>query len=107
MWWEVGKAQIRVFCQQYTSHSTARIKAAVKELEESIKSIEEDLQRNSDAALSNMLQEKRLALSSFLQERVKGALVRSRFLQLKDMDGPIFFFQPGEVCGAEKTNGLP
>uniref|UniRef100_A0A671WHQ0 Reverse transcriptase domain-containing protein n=1 Tax=Sparus aurata TaxID=8175 RepID=A0A671WHQ0_SPAAU len=33
-----------------------------------------------------------MALSSFLQERVKGALVRSRYLKLKDMDAPSSFF---------------
>ena len=37
-----------------------------------------------------MLKEKRLELSTFL--RVKGALIRSRFLQLKDMDTPTSFF---------------
>ncbi|KAI3355596.1 hypothetical protein L3Q82_018422 [Scortum barcoo] len=47
---------------------------------------------HSDPTVSHLLQEKRLELSSFLQERVKGALVRSRFLQLKDMDAPISFF---------------
>ena len=92
LWWEVGKAQIRVFCQQYTSHSTANIKAAVQELEVSIRNIEEGLHRHSDPTTGHLLQEKRLELSLFLQERVKGALVRSRFLQLKDMDGPSSFF---------------
>lgn len=33
-----------------------------------------------------------MELSLFLQERVKGALIRTRFLQLKDMDAPSFFF---------------
>lgn len=42
--------------------------------------------------MSHLLREKRLELSSFLQERVKGALVRSRFLQLKDIDAPTSFF---------------
>ena len=33
-----------------------------------------------------------MELSSFLQERAKGALVLSRFLQLKDVDAPSSFF---------------
>jgi len=45
-----------------------------------------------------------LEFSSFLQEGVKGALVRSRFLQLKDMDG--LLFQPGEIGGAEEADDL-
>lgn len=45
-----------------------------------------------------MLWEKRMELCTFLQERVKGALVRSRLLQLKDMDVPnILFLQLREV----------
>ncbi|KAJ3615285.1 hypothetical protein NHX12_018853, partial [Muraenolepis orangiensis] len=39
-----------------------------------------------------LLQKKRLELSSFLQERVKGALVKFRFLELKEMDAPTPFF---------------
>ena len=92
LWWEVGKAQIRVFCQQYTSHSTSRIKAAIQELEVSIRNIEKGSHRVLDPTTGHRLQEKRLELSSLLQERVKGALVRSRFLQLKDMDAPSSFF---------------
>ncbi|CAF96784.1 unnamed protein product, partial [Tetraodon nigroviridis] len=37
-------------------------------------------------ARGHVLQEKRLELSTFLQERAKGALVRSRFLQLKGVE---------------------
>ncbi|KAJ3581932.1 hypothetical protein NHX12_004282 [Muraenolepis orangiensis] len=44
------------------------------------------------ALISELLQKKRLELSSFLQERVKGALVRCRFLEIKEMDAPTPFF---------------
>ncbi|KAJ3590370.1 hypothetical protein NHX12_008322 [Muraenolepis orangiensis] len=92
MWWEVGKAQIRVFCQQYTSHSTSKLKAAVEDLETSIRDLELGLQRDSIPSAGQLLQKKRLELSSFLQERVKGALVRCRFLEIKEMDAPTPFF---------------
>ncbi|KAI3375076.1 hypothetical protein L3Q82_021594 [Scortum barcoo] len=69
-----------------------KIKAAVQKLETDIKNIEEGLQRDSGPTVSHRLQEKRLELSSLLQERVKGALVRFRFLQLKDMDALTSFF---------------
>ena len=91
-WWEVGKAQLRVFCQQYTAHSTASIKAAVQQLEDSIKNIEAEINTNHDSAVGGLLQAKRLELNTFMQERVKGALVRSRFLNIKDMDAPSSFF---------------
>ena len=32
-WWEVGKGQVRVFCQQYTSYSTRNIKRAMEQQE--------------------------------------------------------------------------
>ncbi|KAJ3586173.1 hypothetical protein NHX12_012574, partial [Muraenolepis orangiensis] len=41
---------------------------------------------------AKLLQKKRLELSSFLQEIVKGALVRCRFLEIKEMDAPTPFF---------------
>ncbi|KAJ3599422.1 hypothetical protein NHX12_033385 [Muraenolepis orangiensis] len=45
------------------------------------------------SGFKTLLQKKRLELSSFLQERVKGALVRCRFLEIKEMDAltPFFF----------------
>jgi len=36
--------------------------------------------------------EKKLKLSSILNENVKGALVRNRFLSIKDIDSPTSFF---------------
>ncbi|KAJ3586500.1 hypothetical protein NHX12_012898, partial [Muraenolepis orangiensis] len=44
------------------------------------------------SGFKTLLQKKRLELSSFLQERVKGALVRCRFLEIKEMDAPTPFF---------------
>ena len=48
-WWEVGKAQIRIFCQQYTSFSSVVLKQAIKEVEEAIRKIENDLLNGGDA----------------------------------------------------------
>ena len=45
-WWEVGKAQIRGFCQQYTSFSTVQIREKILELENSIREIECGLQNS-------------------------------------------------------------
>lgn len=86
---------------------SAKIKAAVQELEASIKKFEEGLHRDSDPTMGHVLWEKRLELSAFLQERIKGALVRSCFLQLKDMDADFFFFQPGEIDGTKEADDLP
>ena len=90
-WWDVGKAQIRLFCQQYTAFSTARVKAAVQQLENDIKDLERGL-GTDDRSGDTVLGRKRQELGTFLQERVKGALVRSRFLSIRDMDAPTSFF---------------
>ena len=64
----------------------------MEELEVSIGNIKEGLHGDSDLTAGQLLHEKRLELRFFLQERVKAALVRSRFLQIKDMDTPSSFF---------------
>ena len=42
-WWDVGKANIRIFCQNYTSHTTAMMKTTVKSLQRDIVSLEKDV----------------------------------------------------------------
>ena len=90
-WWEVGKAHIRVFCQQYTSHSTTQVRRTIQHLEQDIRDMEDRLHthRSTD---THTLHQKRQELSTFLQERVKGALVRARFTTVRDMDAPTSFF---------------
>ena len=69
-WWEVGKAHIRLFCQQYTSHSTARIKQAI-ELEGQIRQLEGNIHSHNSTD-NRPLKQKQQELSTFLHERVKG-----------------------------------
>lgn len=47
---------------------------------------------NLDFAADGLLQEKSLELRTSMQKRVKGALVRSHFLNIRDMDAPSSFF---------------
>ena len=71
-WWEVGKAHIRVFCQQYTSHSTGAVQRVIQGLETEIRHLENKLSTHGSAD-AHRLQQKRQELGSFLRERVKGA----------------------------------
>ena len=103
LWWEVGKAQVRVFCQQYSSHSSSRLKDTIRGLEAQIQDLEERLRQGPDPNTAPLLREKRTALGSFLQERVKGALVRSRYQRLQDMDAPTSFFFNLERTSAQRT----
>lgn len=85
-WWEVGKAQIRVFCCQYTSYSRGKIKNAIHNLEKYIKQLESNI--CTDFNNDDQLKQNKDQLSRFLHERAKGALVRSRFASIKDIDAP-------------------
>ncbi|XDV25251.1 hypothetical protein PO909_029197 [Leuciscus waleckii] len=103
-WWEVGKAHIRDFCQQYASHTSLIFKKTLVLLEKEIIDIEKSMHdNNDDGDLQALWTERKNQLSSFLNEKVKGALVRSRFLTTRDMDGPSsFFFNLERKAGQEK-----
>lgn len=93
MWWEVGKANIRTFCQNYSSHSTSMVKAAVQKLQRDIQSLENILVINKDdGRIKNEHLNKKKELGSLLQEQVKGALIRARICSIKDMDAPSSYF---------------
>ncbi len=102
-WWEIGKVQIRTFCQQYANHSSSVIKKTLESLEKEINDIEKSMTVNDAVNLQELWTEKKNQLSFILNEKVKGALVRSRFLTLKEMDGPTsFFFNLERKSGKEK-----
>lgn len=98
--WEVGKAQIRVFCQEYKASDAINVKRAVQELEGEIRDLENALR--TDQQNNDRLQSKKQELNSFLQERAKGALVRAHFTRLQDIDAPTTFFFNLEKSVASK-----
>ncbi len=64
-------------------------------LEKEIIGVEQSMIVNDSVNLKDLWTEKNNRLSSILNERAKGALVRSRFLTVRDMDAPTsFFFLP-------------
>ncbi|KAK3538866.1 hypothetical protein QTP86_018775, partial [Hemibagrus guttatus] len=91
-WWDFGKVEIKLLCQQHTANSSTKVKQAIKALEREIMSIETQLTGLHDPNLLRTLHQKRKELGSYLDGRVKGALVRSRFTTLEDMDAPSAFF---------------
>ncbi len=50
-WWEVGKTQIKLCCQQYTAYCTTTQRETIKALERDIESIETEILRRNDPAL--------------------------------------------------------
>ncbi len=91
-WWEVGKVHIRSFCQQYTSHSLLVLKNTLEWLEKEIIDIERSMNDNVDQNLQELWTEKKNQLSSYLNEKVKGALVRSRFFNNKGHGWTLLLF---------------
>ncbi|KAL7875345.1 hypothetical protein AOLI_G00103080 [Acnodon oligacanthus] len=73
--WEMGKTQIRMFCQQYTASSSTRARLAVQALEREICSLELELTTTFNSVLVGKLQQKRKALGVYLNEMVKAALL--------------------------------
>lgn len=90
-WWDIGKKQIKFFCQQYTLEATRSLDKAVRELERDILNLENNEDHSNEQTFQK-IKEKRHVLGSLLEEKVKGALVRSRFVELRDMDAPTSFF---------------
>ncbi|KAG7474066.1 hypothetical protein JOB18_001728 [Solea senegalensis] len=82
---------VGVFCQQYCSHSSANVKSVIQRLEEEIRDLESNI-TDSNSTDRDRLQHKEQELCNFLNERAKGALLRSRFTTIRDMDAPTSFF---------------
>lgn len=91
-WWDLGKVQIRLFCQHYTLDATRSRNAAMTELEREIVELESRADSHPSETAQDTLRQRRSTLSSLLEERVRGAQVRSRFIELRDMDAPSKFF---------------
>lgn len=72
------------------------LKQTLEWIDKEILVIEEKMMTDSSANLQEWT-DKKLKLSSILNERVKGALVRSRFLSMNDMDGPTSFFSTWNI----------
>lgn len=90
-WWEVGKPQIRKFCQDYNAHTNSLIKKTIRELERDIEQLEVNVVNNNLTEASR-LEKKKKSLGTLLHENAKGALIRARFSLLKDIDAPSSFF---------------
>lgn len=91
-WWDVGKVNIKMFCQNYAFHSSNMLKATVDALQSDTEFVEKQAVNNNEAVQCIELKKKRQELSLFLHEQAKVALIRSRYCSIKDMDAPSTFF---------------
>ncbi|KAJ3584784.1 hypothetical protein NHX12_015279, partial [Muraenolepis orangiensis] len=72
----------------------------MKDLESDIVELETIRETTGDRGYIEILKEKKMALANLLDVKVQGALVRSQFLNINEMDAPTSFF-----FGLEKNNG--
>lgn len=105
-WWDVGKVQIKMFCQQYASHSTRMFKRKIQALEQEILLVISQASGNGASDLAEILSQNKLQLRNLLEERGQGALVRARYMQFKDMDASTTFFFGLERRPAEMKQRL-
>ncbi|KAK0132088.1 Transposon TX1 uncharacterized protein [Merluccius polli] len=99
-WWDHGKTEIKLLCQQHTLNVTRDITRSMKDLETDIVELERLSESITNQGYFEILKVKKLALADLLDAKVQGALVRSRYQASTEMDAPSSFF-----FGLEKRSG--
>lgn len=99
-WWDVGKIQIQQLCKQYTQNITRDRAQSIDILEKELKEIQMLAFSTGNEDEINDLAKKKNALTELLGISAKGALVRSRFRGVEQMDVPSKYF-----FSLEKKNG--
>ena len=85
----MGKAQIRVFRQEYTAFTTKELNRLVGRMEGDIVDMERQMAGGGDEQLSSALTCLHSDLGALLRERAQGAIVRAHYAFLKDIDTAI------------------
>ncbi len=90
-WWGFGKTQIKQLCQQYTHNVTKDIIKSIRVLEDEILKFQEVAQSSGNQTHIKGLFLKKSVLSDMQRVKAQGALVRSRFKDIDQMDVPSKF----------------
>uniref|UniRef100_A0A3B5R4A8 Reverse transcriptase domain-containing protein n=1 Tax=Xiphophorus maculatus TaxID=8083 RepID=A0A3B5R4A8_XIPMA len=99
-WWDYGKVQIKLLSQQHTVNATRDITGSIRDLEMNIVDLERLSDSTGNREYIEALKSKRLVLANLLENKVQGALVRSRVQNIAEMDAPSSFF-----FGLERKHG--
>lgn len=106
-WREVGKAQIRNFVQQYTSHCPARIRRALQTLEREINGIERSLCTQDNPKGDRLLQGKSTRSELGAVGESPGSHRKGSFYDFKRHGcTKLIFLSPGENPGSEEAAGV-
>ncbi|KAK3522473.1 hypothetical protein QTP86_013341 [Hemibagrus guttatus] len=100
-WWDFTKTQIKVFCQQYTLNVTRDIVRSLKALEIEIVELQH-LEATGNRGHIEALKSKKAKMNDLLDVTAQGALVRSRFTSVTEMDAPSKFFFSLEQKNGQK-----
>ena len=73
-WWEMGKAQIRVFCQEYTAFATKELNRVVGRMESDIVDMERQMAGGGDEQLSSALMRLRFTARKSTRSNGEGSL---------------------------------
>lgn len=99
-WWDLGKCKIKQFCQQYTQNVTRDIARSLKALEIDVVELQDLAESTGNRGHIEALKTKKSALANLLGISAQGALVRSWFRNISEMDALSHFF-----FGLECKNG--
>ncbi len=91
-WWDCGKIQIKNFCQQYTLNVTKEITRSLNTSETEIVDLYSLSASTGKKEHIEALTLKKTLLANLLDIKAQGALVRSRFQNITQMDAPSKFF---------------
>lgn len=83
---------MKQFCQQHTRNITVQLSKSMKNLEASIVKLQELAESTGGRDVLEALTMKKTQLGDLLGVKVQGALVRSRFQNIDQMDAPTIFF---------------
>jgi len=97
-WWDYGKIEIKMLCQQYAFNVSRDITRQMRLLESEIVKLQ--ALADVEPRQAETLKSKRSLLDNMLGIKAQGALIRSRHQNVTDMDAPTKFF-----FSLEKKNG--
>nr|BAC82603.1 pol-like protein [Takifugu rubripes] len=99
-WWDRGKTEKQLLCQQYTLNATQDTRRSIRDLETEIVELESIGSSTGERGYIEILKSKKMVLSNLLDGQVQGALVRPRIQDFTEMETPASFF-----FGLEKKRG--
>ncbi|KAI3368386.1 hypothetical protein L3Q82_008089 [Scortum barcoo] len=93
---------------KFTRNVTRDMTRSMRDLEIQLVELQSRAESTGDRGLLNSLKSKKRALANLLGVAAEGALVRSRFLNITQMDAPSqFFLWSGEEEWTKKNSSLP